>query len=583
MNEKERKEGRNRMSNEQRPEDWKSSGEKMTREDDDFLFENQNMTPEEDAYDPFAFEDTERLEAYLSDAVAKVTEEKKEDSMNNNDMFEIKGTNRIWSMKKRIFVGLGTFVGCAIFALTLVFGWGMFRITKEQGGVYAATDLTAEELAAQETLPPRDGDQVLLDDQVINILLIGREGIHDGNGNGRSDSMIIASLNTEEKTIKMVSVMRDCYVSIPGYKSNKLNAAYSFGGGELLCATIEQNFGVLLDGYVVVDFAGFKKMIDKIGGVEIELTESEAQYLNTTNYISDKSQRNVVPGKQTVTGTQALGYCRVRKRAAINGENDDYGRTYRQRAVLTQVYEKVKKLNIAQALGLANTLLGYVTTNIDRNDIMDYATAVIQLGIPEIETMRIPVNGGYSGQNLWCGSSLVLDSDQNKDAILNFIYGDEHGEITTINPDTVGISNSTNTNINTNTSSSSSQTTIVTKAPVSQVKITKAPVVTKAPATQSGEEEEVITVEPVETSASEVTVTKAPEVTVTEAPQVTVTKAPAVEQPAAEQPAAEQPAAEQPAGDQSAAGQSDAGQPAAEPPAGEQPAAEQPAGDGSVG
>ena len=566
------------MSDEQRTEDWESSREKMSRADDDFLFENQDMTEEKDnAYDPFAFEDTEGLEAYLSDAVAKVTEEKKEESMSKNDMFEENEPLKIWSIKKRVFVGFGTLVGCVIFALTLVFGWGMFRITKEQGGVYAATDLTAEELAAQETLPPRDGDQVLLDDQVINILLIGREGIHDGSGNGRSDSMIIASLNTEEKTIKMVSVMRDCYVSIPGYKSNKLNAAYSFGGGELLSATIEQNFGVLLDGYVVVDFAGFKKLIDKIGGVEIELTESEAQYLNTTNYISDKSQRNVVPGKQTVTGTQALGYCRVRKRAAINGENDDYGRTYRQRAVLTQVYEKVKKLNIAQALSLANTLLGYVTTNIDRNDIMDYATAVIQLGIPEIETMRIPVNGGYSGQNLWCGSSLVLASSVNKDAILDFIYGDEHGEITTINPDTVGISSST--------SSSSSQTTIITKAPVSQVTVTKAPVATKAPATKFDEESEAtteVTAAPEITAAPEVVVTKAPEITA--APEVVVTKAPEitaapeVEQPSVDQSTAGQSDAQQTTEDQAPAGQSDA-----EQPTGEQSGAEQSAGDGSVG
>ena len=86
-------------------------------------------------------------------------------------------------------------------------------------------------------------------------------------------------MNTEQKSLKMVSFMRDCYVSIPGYRDNKLNAAYNNGGGELVSKTIEQNFGVRPDGYIRVNFEAFRKVINKIGGVEVTLTEDEARYL----------------------------------------------------------------------------------------------------------------------------------------------------------------------------------------------------------------------------------------------------------------------------------------------------------------
>ena len=379
--------------------------------------------------------------------------------------------------------------------------------------------MTPEELAAQATLPPRDENQVLLDEKIVNILCIGQESILDGDGaNGRSDSMIIASMNTEDKTLKLVSLMRDSYVSIPGYRDNKLNAAFSFGGGQLLCETITRNFGIELDGYVIVDFKGFKKMIDKIGGVEIELTEAEAQYLNTTNYISDKKQRNVVPGKQTVTGTQALGYCRVRKRAAINGENNDHGRTYRQRAVLSQAYAKVKDLSITEMVSLVNDLLPYVTTNIKASDILNYAKVMLQMGVPELQQLRIPIDGAYSGQNLYCGSSLVLDFSKNNAALWEFIYGDGHGDITTLNP---GSDTSYNTNSDTNSSQSvptyvpatrvtRAPSTQVTKAPVTQT--TKAPTVTAAPTVKATKEPTVTTEEPKprETTPPRPRVTKAP-------------------------------------------------------------------------
>ena len=480
--------------------------EDMDEENVKFQRETKSSKAEETSYGDLEFDDSEGLESYLSDAVAEVTGEKKASfDEEDDDEYEFEPVKKKWSKKKKALVAFGTTVGTLALVVVLVVGWFLFRINYLDESQRVASDLTDTELAAQETLPPRDQDQVLLDEKVINILLIGEEKINSGNGNGRSDSMMIASMNTEDKTLKIVSIMRDSYVSIPGYRNNKLNAAFSFGGGDLLCETIEQNFGIDLDGYVRVDFAGFRKLIDELGGVEIELTEAEAQYLNTTNYISDKSQRNVVPGKQTASGTQALGYCRVRKRAAINGENDDFGRTYRQRAVLTQVYSKVKDLNAVEMVSIVNKLLPYVSTNIVKVDILNYAKAVLQMGIPEIQQKRIPLDGKYYGQRFSnCGSALVIDFDANNQALWEFIYGDGVGDIYTINPSADSDKNIVVTNPPSQTVTRAPAT--VTKAPVVN-NTTKAPVVTQAPAITETKAP-VVTEEPEEPK-----VTKAPVVT----------------------------------------------------------------------
>lgn len=500
---------------------------KDTEEKEEIKRKQGNLMNEEEDLD---FDDAEELEAFLSKSISTVTEDEFEEiEMGTENILEESiSKKKKWSIRKKVLVTLGTTIGALTLFFVVAVSVLLFVVNRDESSPMAKTDLTPEELAAQATLPPRTEEQVKLDEQVINILLIGEEAIGSGNANGRSDSMMIASLNTENKTLRLVSIMRDCYVSIPGYRDNKLNAAFAHGGGTLLCSTIEQNFGIQLDGYVRVDFAGFRKLIDKLGGVEIELTENEALYLNTTNYISDKKQRNVVPGKQIVTGTQALGYCRVRKRAAINGENDDFGRTYRQRAVLSQVYEKVKQLGASDVVGLISELLPYVSTNLESADIVKYATAILQMGIPEIEQKRIPVNGAYSGQNLYCGASLVLNFEVNNRELWDFIYGDGVGDIITIHPQSASVSTTV-----TDSPAERTYAPVVTRKP--QVINTKQPVlpentqniVTEAPTTKPvipvETEKPVVTVEPVRTERP--VATERPEIPVeTKAP--VVTKAP---------------------------------------------------------
>ena len=290
----------------------------------------------------------------------------------------------------------------------------------------------------EEELVTESGDPLQLeekddiepaDNKVINVLLIGEEKINDGT-RGRSDSMMIATINQKQKSLKLTSIMRDCYVTIPGYRSNKLNAAYNNGGGQLLLATIEQNFQIHLDGYVRVDFEAFETIIDKLGGVEIELSASEARYLNTTNYISNPANRRMVEGVNVMNGNQALGYSRVRYVKEVDGESDDFGRTARQRRVLSCVFEKYKNKSVVEMVSIANQILPYITTNLTKSDILSYIAAFVATGSTELETFRIPMNDAYYGARRdGAGSVLVINFDINNAALQEFIYGhDENAE-----------------------------------------------------------------------------------------------------------------------------------------------------------
>lgn len=261
------------------------------------------------------------------------------------------------------------------------------------------------------------------DSNVINVLLIGEEKINDG-ARGRSDAMMIATINQKQKSLKLTSIMRDCYVSIPGYRDNKLNAAYNEGGGPLLLATIEQNFQIHLDGYARVDFEAFETIIDKLGGVEIELSQEEANYLNRTNYISNTANRTMKAGINNMNGNQALGYSRVRYVKAVDGERDDFGRTSRQRTVLNAVFEKYKNTNLVEMISLANGVLPHVYTNLTKTDILSYIAAFVATGSTELETFRIPMDDAYYGARRdGAGSVLVVNFEINNAALQEFIYG----------------------------------------------------------------------------------------------------------------------------------------------------------------
>lgn len=284
------------------------------------------------------------------------------------------------------------------------------------------------------------------DKNVVNILLVGEEAINDGAGRGRTDSIMIASMNVKQKSVKLTSLMRDMYVQIPGYSDNKLNAAYHNGGMPLLKETVQTNFDIELDGAVLVNFDGFEKIIDRLGGVEITLSESEANYLNTTNYISNPAYRNVKVGKQTLNGNQALGYSRVRYRKATSGEANDFGRTSRQRTVLNAIFEKYKSKNPAELIVLLNDILPMVTTDISKSELMGYMATFVTFGSPQLQTLRIPLDNEYTNANIRSMDVLLPNFPANVDAMHTFIFGSTNVVTTTDDTESDTTNSTTDTN-----------------------------------------------------------------------------------------------------------------------------------------
>ena len=258
------------------------------------------------------------------------------------------------------------------------------------------------------------------DKNIINVLLLGVEAI--GGGRGRTDAMIIATINKSEKSLKLTSLMRDIYVQIPGHKSNKLNSVYGKGGVSLLVETIQQNFGVPIDGAFLVNFNSFEKLIDIVGGVEIELTQKEAKYLNSTNYISNKENRNLEAGINHLNGNQALGYARVRKINGLYGHSD-FGRTGRQRAILNSLFNKYKEKSLPELFSIAEEILPLITTDFNKLEILKLLTLVIDLNINEITQLRIPIDKHYKSTNVSKAYMLVPEWDINLKTLHDFIYG----------------------------------------------------------------------------------------------------------------------------------------------------------------
>ena len=248
------------------------------------------------------------------------------------------------------------------------------------------------------------------EDYVANFLVFGIEEI---GGGGRTDTMMIASVNIKDKSIKLTSIMRDCYVEIEGHDSNKLNAAYALGGADLLVDTIEKNFKIHIDGYASVNFESFERIVDMLGGVDIELGSAEANYLNTTNYISNPSYRNVSAGWNTLNGNQALGYARVRKVVTLGGANNDFGRTLRQRRLLNAIFDKYKSKSMIELVTIMYDILPEIKTNLSSTQISDVLEQIIENGITTIDNYRIPAEGFYTDGRNEHGYVLLLDFEGN--------------------------------------------------------------------------------------------------------------------------------------------------------------------------
>lgn len=279
--------------------------------------------------------------------------------------------------------------------------------TEQDDPDFTGPELKEEDVQLETAAPIQANTE-----NVVNILLIGAD--RRKNEPARSDSMILCTFNKTQGTITLTSFMRDMYVKIPGYKSNRINVAYPLGGMSLLNKTLSHNFGVETDGAVEIDFAHFEDLIDLLGGIELELTSGEA------NYINKESGSKLTAGVHVLTGEQALWYSRCRK---VGGDGD-FGRTNRQRIVLTKLLNEYKNKSLTELIGMLDDILPMVTTNLTKDEILTYVKDLFpMLAGAEIVTNRIPADDTYKMAKI-DGMSVLLPDISKNAAILEDILSE---------------------------------------------------------------------------------------------------------------------------------------------------------------
>lgn len=300
--------------------------------------------------------------------------------------------------KKKRGCGCATIFICFILIIALLCG-GTY------GYVYSLCSKTNYVQSPVQTV----STNLTYSDDVYNVLLLGTD--EDDNGTSRSDTMMLVSLDKKNKMIKFTSFMRDMWVTIPENGEAKLNAAFAYGGAPLVVQTIEENFKIRIDNYVMVNFEMFEKLIDGLGGVKVEITESEASFINRTTHA------HVEEGINTLNGDYALIYCRIRKL------DSDFMRTQRQRKVMSAIMEQLKSQDIPQIIKAMTDVLPLITTDISPKDMTNRAFSSISLLSYGNDQMRIPVDGLYESKMKQGQDALVPDIDENTAQLKSFIYG----------------------------------------------------------------------------------------------------------------------------------------------------------------
>ena len=287
--------------------------------------------------------------------------------------------------------------------------------------IYSNVSRTNYEPIAQSE---RSADVLAEQKGVKNILLLGTDERVSGE-TSRSDAIIVLSINENRKKIVMTSILRDSYVEIPGYGTNRINHAYQMGGAALMIQTIENNFKIPIDSYAKVDFFSFMGIIDKLGGVPITVTQEELGYLN--GYIAEINTLQGLPvndgqlaqaGSYQLNGKQALAYSRIRYIGT------DFARTERQRTVLDGLFQQLKTASPKELYEVAATILPDITTNIGNMDLTKMIAKSVFYMKYDIIQNRIPMDGTWNDLVVGGQEVLEIDFEANREGLKSMIYGE---------------------------------------------------------------------------------------------------------------------------------------------------------------
>ncbi len=250
------------------------------------------------------------------------------------------------------------------------------------------------------------------EDPLVNVynLLVAGVDSRSNNFSGRTDTMIVLSINQETSKIVATSLLRDTFCTIPGKGTNRLNVAYSYGGMSLLKDTIQANYGIRVDRCVVVNFKLVEDFIDYLGGVDVHINPSEAMWLKLPEGTN---------GYMHLNGKLAVEFARIRK---VDGRGD-FGRTERQREVLLQCFQLMRGLGLGDLNNLAHEFLPRVRTDLSETDCL-YLLSLLPKALGyEMEMLSLPISGTYENKNIRGMSVLSVDFAANTQAWMEKVLG----------------------------------------------------------------------------------------------------------------------------------------------------------------
>jgi LCP family protein required for cell wall assembly len=338
-----------------------------------------------------------------------------------------------WKMWQKATL-TGSLIGMTFISLLVFASWQLVMFQMNANSLVAefegsgnVDDLTiaplskAEEdslTAIEEAVFQPPDTPVMSDKEIMNILFIGSDTrTGSATATARADAIMIISIDKKHQKIKLLSVVRDLYVSIPGYKGSKINSAFKYGGVELLKKTLSQNLSISVDKHVIVDFKAFKAIINKLGTVSITLSEAEAKYLRNNKI--KKFPRFTKEGTYEMNGDEALMFSRIRK------IDSDFGRTNRQKEVVDAIVKVVKKAEYSDlALAMYDTFQ-YVSTDFSQAELLGLITDAPTLVNYEIKDLTLPVYGTHKEAMIGGVSTIIADLNLNAKLVQNFIYKDE--------------------------------------------------------------------------------------------------------------------------------------------------------------
>ena len=305
--------------------------------------------------------------------------------------------------KKRKIVGI--IILAVVLLIVGIYGSIVWMFYKDTVGIVSKDEVDPK----AEKVKIAEEDQK--DKDVFNVLLVGTDSRDPNSDKGRSDSMMLVSFNKKQNKSTVISFMRDTLVDIDGYGRSRLGHTYAYGGVGLTINTLNQTYGLDIQNYVTISFDNLVNVIDEIGGVEVYISEEEAEYYRKNG------MPDIVAGDVTLTGSQALAHARNRTLGS------DFERTRQQRSVMYGIYRKImSEKDISALLPLINYCVTQVETNMSVTEIYDMAKEVLSTEDLKMQQACAPQEGTYTPIVYEGMDVLEIDVDANKKMIEDLLY-----------------------------------------------------------------------------------------------------------------------------------------------------------------